>query len=172
MRLAQVVSNLLTNAAKYTEPGGQIWLTAEREGQMAVIRVRDDGIGISPDILPHIFELFVQADHGVHAVARGTRHWPHAGEEPCGNAQRHGRGPESRARQGERVSRAAAGLRSTVSTSNGARTRSRHPKFPRPRACGFWLWTTIRTPLTASPICSGCKDTRSGWLTQVWRPWR
>jgi PAS domain S-box-containing protein len=63
VRLAQVVGNLLTNAAKYTEPGGRIWLTAERNGMEAVLRVRDNGIGIAPEVLPRIFELFVQVDH-------------------------------------------------------------------------------------------------------------
>lgn len=63
VRLVQVVGNLLTNAAKYTEPGGHIRLTADRDGDVAVLRVRDDGIGIAPDMLPHVFELFVQADH-------------------------------------------------------------------------------------------------------------
>ena len=63
VRLAQVVGNLLTNAAKYTEANGHIWLTAEREGDQAVLRVRDNGIGIAPDMLPRIFELFVQVDH-------------------------------------------------------------------------------------------------------------
>jgi PAS domain S-box-containing protein len=63
VRLAQVVGNLLTNAAKYTEPGGHIRLTAGREGGEAVLRIRDDGIGIAPDVLPRIFELFVQVDH-------------------------------------------------------------------------------------------------------------
>jgi len=63
VRLAQVVGNLLTNAAKYTEANGRIWLTAERSGDMAVLRVRDTGIGIDPAMLPHIFELFVQVDH-------------------------------------------------------------------------------------------------------------
>ena len=63
VRLAQVVGNLLTNAAKYTEPNGRIWLTAERDGDMAVLRVRDNGIGIAPAMLPRIFELFVQVDH-------------------------------------------------------------------------------------------------------------
>ncbi len=63
VRLAQVVGNLLTNAAKYTEPNGRIGLTAEREGDLAVLRVRDNGIGIAPQMLPRIFELFVQADH-------------------------------------------------------------------------------------------------------------
>ena len=63
VRLAQVVGNLLTNAAKYTDPHGRIGLTAEREGDLAVLRVRDTGIGIAPQMLPRIFELFVQVDH-------------------------------------------------------------------------------------------------------------
>jgi PAS domain S-box-containing protein len=63
VRLAQVVGNLLTNSAKYTDANGHIWLSARRERDEAVLCVRDDGIGIAPDMLPHVFELFVQADH-------------------------------------------------------------------------------------------------------------
>ncbi|MGN6547095.1 MAG: PAS domain S-box protein [Aureliella sp.] len=63
VRLAQVIGNLLTNSAKYTEPGGSIWLSASREADQAVLRVRDTGIGIAPEMLSHVFELFVQADH-------------------------------------------------------------------------------------------------------------
>jgi PAS domain S-box-containing protein len=63
VRLAQVIGNLLTNAAKYTEPGGHIWLTAQRDGDTAELRVRDNGIGIEKNMLPRIFELFVQVDH-------------------------------------------------------------------------------------------------------------
>jgi PAS domain S-box-containing protein len=63
VRLAQVVGNLLTNAAKYTERGGRIWLTGRREGSEAVLRVRDTGIGIAPEVLPRVFDLFVQVDH-------------------------------------------------------------------------------------------------------------
>jgi PAS domain S-box-containing protein len=61
-RLAQVLSNLLNNAAKYTEPGGQIWLTVEREASHAVLRVRDTGIGIPADMLQRVFEMFTQVD--------------------------------------------------------------------------------------------------------------
>ncbi|HXM38013.1 MAG TPA: ATP-binding protein [Gemmatimonadales bacterium] len=60
-RLVQVVANLLDNAAKYTDPGGRIALTAAREGDAAVIRVKDNGIGIAPDVLPTIFDMFTQA---------------------------------------------------------------------------------------------------------------
>ncbi len=63
VRLAQVIGNLLTNSAKYTEANGNIWLTAARENGQAILKVRDSGIGIGPDMLPHVFELFVQVDH-------------------------------------------------------------------------------------------------------------
>jgi signal transduction histidine kinase/CheY-like chemotaxis protein len=59
-RLTQAIANLLTNAAKYTEPRGRVALTAAREGGEVVVRVRDSGIGIAPQTLPHVFDLFVQ----------------------------------------------------------------------------------------------------------------
>jgi signal transduction histidine kinase/CheY-like chemotaxis protein len=65
VRLAQIVANLLTNAAKYTEPGGRISVLAERTGEQVVLRIRDTGIGIATDVLPHIFELFVQEQQGM-----------------------------------------------------------------------------------------------------------
>jgi PAS domain S-box-containing protein len=61
-RLEQVVANLLNNAAKYTMPGGHIWLSAELVGKEAVVRVRDNGIGVPPDVLGRVFEPFVQTD--------------------------------------------------------------------------------------------------------------
>jgi PAS domain S-box-containing protein len=60
MRLAQVFANLLTNAAKYTERGGDIWLIAKRRGAEVVVSVRDTGIGIAAEHLPHLFEMFSQ----------------------------------------------------------------------------------------------------------------
>jgi CheY-like chemotaxis protein/anti-sigma regulatory factor (Ser/Thr protein kinase) len=59
-RLSQVVSNLLTNAAKYTPPGGRVSVHATEEGADVVLRVRDTGMGVAPDVLPHIFDRFVQ----------------------------------------------------------------------------------------------------------------
>jgi signal transduction histidine kinase len=59
-RIAQIVANLLHNASKYTPPRGTIELEAIREGDEAVIRVRDSGVGIEPALLPHVFDLFVQ----------------------------------------------------------------------------------------------------------------
>ncbi|MGH7914411.1 MAG: ATP-binding protein, partial [Candidatus Binataceae bacterium] len=64
-RLEQVLVNLLTNAAKYTDRGGRIWLTAEREDDKALIHVRDTGIGIEGDLLPHVFDIFSQSQRNL-----------------------------------------------------------------------------------------------------------
>jgi PAS domain S-box-containing protein len=64
-RLAQVFSNLLNNAAKFTTRGGRIWLTAAREGAQAVVCVRDSGVGIAAEMLPRVFDLFTQADRSL-----------------------------------------------------------------------------------------------------------
>jgi CheY-like chemotaxis protein len=64
-RLSQVLANLLNNAAKYTPPGGSIRLTAARENGEAVIRVRDSGVGIAPEMLPRVFELFQQVEQSL-----------------------------------------------------------------------------------------------------------
>lgn len=61
-RLVQVVSNLLTNAAKFTPAGGHIWVEVHPGDEEVRIQVRDDGAGIPPDRLPHVFELFAQSD--------------------------------------------------------------------------------------------------------------
>lgn len=58
----QVFINLIDNAAKYTEHGGKIWVKASTEGDLAVVRVQDTGVGIAPEVMPHIFELFTQAE--------------------------------------------------------------------------------------------------------------
>ncbi|MFO0950708.1 MAG: PAS domain S-box protein [Isosphaeraceae bacterium] len=62
VRLEQVVGNLLTNAAKYTDNGGAIALTGGIEGGSVVLRLRDNGVGIAADLLPHVFDLYTQAD--------------------------------------------------------------------------------------------------------------
>ena len=65
VRLSQVISNLLNNAAKYTDEGGEITLTARDNGDQVAIAVRGTGIGIRSDVLPHVFDLFMQADQSL-----------------------------------------------------------------------------------------------------------
>jgi len=70
VRLAQIFGNLLDNAIKYTQAGGNVWVTATVEGSSAVVRVRDDGDGIPPDTLPRIFDMFTRDTKAV-AMADG-----------------------------------------------------------------------------------------------------
>ncbi|MDT3680041.1 MAG: PAS domain-containing sensor histidine kinase [Burkholderiaceae bacterium] len=71
-RLQQMLLNLLGNAIKFTPPGGHITVSATIEGDMAVIRVTDNGMGIAPDVLPHIFELFTRDDARATAPGLGV----------------------------------------------------------------------------------------------------
>jgi PAS domain S-box-containing protein len=70
-RLTQVLVNLLTNAAKYTEPGGHVALEVRRRDDQVEVQVRDDGTGIAAELLPNVFELFVQGGQGVDRPAGG-----------------------------------------------------------------------------------------------------
>ena len=70
-RIEQVVDNLLSNAGKYTEPGGRVRLSVRREGSEAVIRVRDNGIGLRPESIPRLFDLFMQSDRLPGRVSEG-----------------------------------------------------------------------------------------------------
>ena len=70
-RLAQVISNLLNNACKFTDQGGRVRLTVTQQDGQAIIRVRDDGIGISPDQLPHLFDMFIQVDTSLERTRDG-----------------------------------------------------------------------------------------------------
>jgi signal transduction histidine kinase/CheY-like chemotaxis protein len=63
-RIAQILTNLLTNAVKYTQPGGKILVSIRTKGDQAIIQIEDDGDGISADLLPHVFDLFVQGNGG------------------------------------------------------------------------------------------------------------
>jgi PAS domain S-box-containing protein len=70
-RLSQVFSNLLTNSAKYTEPGGSIWLMAEQRGDDVRVSVRDNGTGIPPESLARIFDMFSQVDRSLERATGG-----------------------------------------------------------------------------------------------------
>ena len=71
VRMAQVFSNLLNNAAKYTPPGGHIHLSVVRQGSEVAISVKDDGIGIAPEMMPHIFDIFAQGQRATDGAQGG-----------------------------------------------------------------------------------------------------
>lgn len=71
VRLAQVISNLLSNSVKYTDDGGHIELSIERQDQRARIRVRDNGMGVEADLLPHVFEIFRQSHQSIDRTQGG-----------------------------------------------------------------------------------------------------
>lgn len=70
-RLEQVFVNLLSNAGKYTDAGGHIEVTVERSNDHVIVRIRDSGIGIVPELLPRIWDLFAQADRGLDRTQGG-----------------------------------------------------------------------------------------------------
>ena len=108
VRLTQVFANLLTNAAKYTNVGGQIWLTVRREGERAIISVRDNGIGI-PAAQLGVGLRHVHAGRSLESAQPGrTRHWADAGEEPGDDAWRPRRSPKPGPSRRKRVHRRAA----------------------------------------------------------------
>lgn len=71
VRLAQVLDNLLSNAVKYTTDGGHVMVRLERDGSQAVLRVTDTGVGIEPELLPFVFELFRQSEQSLDRSAGG-----------------------------------------------------------------------------------------------------
>ena len=70
-RLQQILVNLLSNAIKYTPREGHVWLRVQREGEEAVLRLKDDGVGIRPDMLESVFDLFVQSRSTLDRAAGG-----------------------------------------------------------------------------------------------------
>jgi signal transduction histidine kinase len=70
-RLSQVFGNILNNAAKYTDPGGRIEVVARREGAQVVVSIKDSGIGIAPDVLPKVFDIFTQSQQAIERAQGG-----------------------------------------------------------------------------------------------------
>jgi signal transduction histidine kinase len=91
-RLAQVFSNLLNNAAKYTPAGGRIEIEAEREHGDALVRVRDNGIGIEPEMLGRVFDMFVQADRSLERTHAGAPAGRAPWRQPLQRERREGQG--------------------------------------------------------------------------------
>ena len=151
-RLAQVFANLLNNAAKYTDPGGRIRLDARREGDEVVIRVRDTGIGIAPEMLPTVFDMFVQVerrlDRSQGGLGIGLSLVKSLVEMHGGSVAAHSEGPGKGSEFVVRLPAIAGGARRSrraVIDRPGASGRTSRP------AAASSSWTTTGTRRTASP---------------------
>jgi len=69
--MEEVLAQLLNNAARFTQPDGSIWLSAQRDGDTVVMRVRDNGVGIAPELLPKVFNLFMRGERGLDRMQGG-----------------------------------------------------------------------------------------------------
>ena len=151
VRLEQVVVNLLTNASKYTDDGGQIGVTVVREGEEMVLRVRDTGIGIEAELLPRIFDLFVQADRSLlrsqGGLGIGLALVRRLVEMHGGTVEAHSEGLK---RGCEFVVRLPVAGSSTARGGGGAEAG---------RSCACWWSTTTSTTRRAWPRCCGPRGT-------------
>ena len=109
-RLEQVLANLLNNAIKFTPAGGRLAIDARREGDEAVIRVRDTGIGIEHSLLPKVFDLFVQGDTSLDRAKSGLGIGLALVRQVVQDARRASQRAERGAGQRERVYRASPRL--------------------------------------------------------------
>jgi signal transduction histidine kinase len=111
VRLGQIVSNLLTNAIKYTSPGGTIRVRVSGEETLAIIGVSDSGIGIPSKLLPHMFDAAPQGERRFDHAQGGPRRGPHAGAAPRRASRRASPGLQRWARARQRVRGATAAHR-------------------------------------------------------------
>jgi len=181
-RLEQVLKNLLNNAAKYTEPGGRIWLTAEtREGDV-VLRVRDTGIGIDREMLPHVFDSYWQVeralDHSQGGLGIGLALVRKLVEMHGGSVSASSRGlghgsefvvrlPLASTSRGQDPSATAEGcpVESFSHRIAGARRKVRHGRAPDPiRNGGFQNPGEVqsRKPMLGSPLFQPMNRNTSG----------
>ena len=171
-RLAQVFSNLLNNAAKYTPDGGRLPLVARRDGARVQVAVTDNGVGIPSEMLPEVFEMFSQVGRnldraqgglgiGLTLVRRLTE--MHGGEV---SAHSHGTGTGSTFVV--RIPLAPV----PVSSAHPDAMGQRPGRGRRRNTCACWSWTTTSTARGRWRCCWACTVTRRRWRTQVRTPWR
>ena len=163
-RLEQIFVNLLTNAARYTDPGGQITVNAARDNGHVVVRVQDNGIGIPPEKLPQVFELFAQGDR---ALARSEGGLGVGLTIVRSLAELHGGTVHARSegvgRGSEFIVRLPAVSAPTAVETTAGHTRRPRKPLPRRRGwAGCWWWMTTRTRRTARRGFSSARGTRCG----------
>ena len=138
-RLAQVFANLLHNAAKFSEHPGRIWLTAQRHETDVAIHIRDEGVGIRSDLLPVVFDLFVQGDRSLERAGRaGDR--SHRGrrliELHGGSVSAHSAGPGQGSEFTIRLP-----VRSAATATQPFDELSQQARMAHARRCSSWMTT-------------------------------
>ena len=172
-RLSQVFANLLNNSAKYTEKGGHIWLSAEQRGSTVLVSVKDTGVGIPPDMLPKIFDMFTQIDRSLERSQGGLgigltlvkRLVEMHGGSVEARSEGHGMGSEFIVRLPV-VLADGPGNETTSSAGRWCGTDS-----PVCSDVEFWLPTITRTRPTAWRRCSSSRATRFARRTTACRLW-
>jgi PAS domain S-box-containing protein len=167
-RLAQVFWNLLNNSAKYTDRGGRITLTAERQGREVLVAVKDNGIGIPPEARPGLFAMFSQVDRSLKRSQGGLGIGLALVK---GLVEMHGGSVQARSPGFGRGSEFLVRLPLARPERSG---RSRRRVGPGRALSGgvSWSWTTTGTPPPSSPGCCRCRATRRARPTTAWKRWR
>ncbi len=168
-RLEQILVNVLNNAAKYTPPGGRIDLTTERDGEEAVIRVRDNGLGIPAELLPRVFDLFTQVERSLDrsqgGLGIGLTLVKELVEMHGGSVTAHSEGPD----QGSEF---VVRLPAPASAPTAERTHAPPRRRRMADVCGSWSWTTRATWRSRPRSSWNSAVMMCGWRTTARPRWR
>jgi PAS domain S-box-containing protein len=180
-RIAQVVANLLNNAAKYTPPGGRIALVLRREGSQAVIPVTDTGVGIPPGALLSVFDMFSQvsgeSERSQGGLGIGLSLVRQLVEMHGGSvvAESAGGGAGSRFTVRLPLAEGSADAPAAPAASGAGKAPAGLNAAIRPTAsrplCACWSWTTTSTPRSRWRCCSKPRGMRPKWRTADAKRW-
>ena len=175
VRLAQVFGNLLNNAAKYARSGGEIRVRARREGGEVVVSVRDRGIGIEPDVLPHVFELFTQGRREAHraqdGLGIGLTLVRSLVEMHGGTVTAHSEGRGRGAEFTVRLPLATAQIGTSDPSPVESRAASDDDAAGASHPCACWSWTTTSTRRARWAWCCRCSRSSTKCASTARRRW-
>ena len=151
-RLTQLLTNVLNNAARYTPPGGKVWIRGRIEGGHAVVRVRDTGRGIEPELIGRIFDMFVQGRTPLERVGGGLGIGLALARRI---AEMHGGSLKRTAQAQPKAPNSRCAFRSCLQQPAPPTSRTPGRRRRRRLACraACWSWTTTPTPRRRWSYC-------------------